>query len=303
MKNRNWVFWFIGIGSLIFMGVVLYENYTYATALDKDHQGLFGDMFGASNALFTGLSFTGVIIAILLPRQELKLQRNELELTREEMKLTRNEFETQNETLTKQQFENTFFQMISMYRDNTEKVSGTIDGKATEGKDLFYKFHKHLIIRFQTFMKDRFNSIEENKLLEGDFYTNIKKENTKFTIAELTKIYYLRSKVVEDELIKYFSTITIILKLVDDSNIKDKFFYISILKSHFTKYETAIIFYQTLSQDPYSTFRKLIDKYRIVDDLDVKLIINTNHFVNYKQKQFMNDFNRQSDQFLSASNS
>lgn len=90
---------------------------------------------------------------------------------------------------------------------------------------------------------------------------------------------------------------------MDDSNIKDKFFYISILKSHFTKYETAIIFYQTLSQDPYSTFRKLIDKYRIVDDLDVKLIINTNHFVNYKQKQFMNDFNRQSDQFLSASNS
>jgi hypothetical protein len=44
----------------------------------------FGEMFGAINALFSGLAFAGVICAILLQREDLALQRTELQLTREE---------------------------------------------------------------------------------------------------------------------------------------------------------------------------------------------------------------------------
>ncbi len=44
----------------------------------------FGEMFGAVNALFSGLAFAGVICAILLQREDLALQRNELQLTREQ---------------------------------------------------------------------------------------------------------------------------------------------------------------------------------------------------------------------------
>jgi hypothetical protein len=48
--------------------------------------GEFGDMFGAINALFSGLALAGVIIAILLQRSELRLQREELSLTRQELR-------------------------------------------------------------------------------------------------------------------------------------------------------------------------------------------------------------------------
>lgn len=41
--------------------------------------GQFGDTFGVANALFSGLAFCGVIIAIILQKRELKLQREELE--------------------------------------------------------------------------------------------------------------------------------------------------------------------------------------------------------------------------------
>jgi hypothetical protein len=44
----------------------------------------FGEMFGAVNALFSGLAFAGVICAILLQREDLSLQRTELQLTREQ---------------------------------------------------------------------------------------------------------------------------------------------------------------------------------------------------------------------------
>lgn len=60
--------------------------------LDKlENAAYFGDMFGASAALFSGLAFAGVIIAILLQRQELRIQRRELILQRKELRLTRQE--------------------------------------------------------------------------------------------------------------------------------------------------------------------------------------------------------------------
>lgn len=45
-----------------------------------------GDMFGANNALFSGLALVGIIYTIYLQHEELKLQRNELKLTRLELK-------------------------------------------------------------------------------------------------------------------------------------------------------------------------------------------------------------------------
>lgn len=46
-------------------------------------RGQFGDVFGAVNALFSGLAFAGLIFAILLQREDLELQRQELTLTRQ----------------------------------------------------------------------------------------------------------------------------------------------------------------------------------------------------------------------------
>lgn len=40
--------------------------------------GVFGDMFGAANAFFSGLALMGIVYAIALQQRELQLQRNEL---------------------------------------------------------------------------------------------------------------------------------------------------------------------------------------------------------------------------------
>ncbi len=50
-----------------------------------EHRGLFGDMFGALNALFSGAAFAGVVYAIILQRRELAMQREEMRLSREEL--------------------------------------------------------------------------------------------------------------------------------------------------------------------------------------------------------------------------
>jgi len=49
---------------------------------NPEKPGPFGDMFGAVNALFSGLAFAGVIVAILMQQEELKIQRKELTQSR-----------------------------------------------------------------------------------------------------------------------------------------------------------------------------------------------------------------------------
>lgn len=58
------------------------------TALEA---GTFGDMFGAVNALFSGLAFAGLIYTITVQRQELSLQREAIEMQTEELKIQREE--------------------------------------------------------------------------------------------------------------------------------------------------------------------------------------------------------------------
>lgn len=63
--------------------------------------GTFGDKFGAINSLFSGLALAGIIISIILQRQELKE--------------TRQEFKDQN-------FQTTFFNLLKTQQSITQDI-------------------------------------------------------------------------------------------------------------------------------------------------------------------------------------
>lgn len=72
----------------IFVVVLLWISSIFITKHfinDNTNEALFGDSFGALNALFSGLAFAGIIYTIQLQRKELQLQREELKLTRKEL--------------------------------------------------------------------------------------------------------------------------------------------------------------------------------------------------------------------------
>ncbi|MCH9660098.1 MAG: hypothetical protein K0U54_04215 [Bacteroidetes bacterium] len=48
-------------------------------------RGTFGDLFGAVNALFSGLAFAALIYTIVLQRDEIKQNREEIVLNRKEL--------------------------------------------------------------------------------------------------------------------------------------------------------------------------------------------------------------------------
>ncbi|MCG7552799.1 DUF4760 domain-containing protein [Pseudoalteromonas sp. Of11M-6] len=47
-------------------------------------RGAFGDMFGATNSIFSGLAFAGVVYTLLLQSRQITIQKEELEMTRKE---------------------------------------------------------------------------------------------------------------------------------------------------------------------------------------------------------------------------
>ncbi|KAB1230200.1 hypothetical protein [Chryseobacterium viscerum] len=72
MKKKNTSIWIFGILSTILIVGVIIATYLILNNEKPEIRGTFGDMFGAANALFTGLSFLGLIITILLQRRDFK---------------------------------------------------------------------------------------------------------------------------------------------------------------------------------------------------------------------------------------
>lgn len=91
--------------------------------MNSNERGTLGDMFGAVNAIFSGLAFAGIIISLYMQRIDLKNQKEQLKLNYEEVKQTNKEFEIQNKTLKIQKFENQYYKMIDLHNANVNQIS------------------------------------------------------------------------------------------------------------------------------------------------------------------------------------
>jgi hypothetical protein len=238
MQKNNIKFLLIGLCSITFMIIVLYLNYLYAVNLGKDYQGIFGDMFGASNALFTGLSFTGLIITILLQRQEIKD--------------TKNEVQKQAGIISLQQFENTLFTLISCHH----QIIGDLrsDSYALKnGKKIYTYFEGRKV--FESLVGIIFNNIEN----EADTF------NIKFA-----KLY----EGLGNKYLHYVRNLFQIIKIIDeyrfnyDENIntKEKNKYIGIIWQQLSDHEITLIFYNCAYEKENPEYKKLIEKYALMEN-------------------------------------
>lgn len=230
-------------------------------------RGQFGDMFGAVNALFSGLAFAGVIIAILLQREELELQRKELVQTREELHGQKEQLKLQNETFRLQQFEATFFQMLSLHND----IVGAIDIDATTehasltGRDSFVGMHRSYV-RCYAKDKEKFSGKSENEIIE-------------YSYAEL----HLRHQM---DLGHYFRVLYNIIKFVDHCVVIDKKFYTNIVRAQLSNHEIVLLFYNCLSSHGKEKFRPLVIKYALLKNIPKGLLMHKEHIDLYPPEAY-----------------
>lgn len=230
----------------------------FTTSWDKDERGTFGDMFGAVNALFSGLAFAGLIVTLIMQHEELGLQREELAQTNDELAAQREEFAAQTKTMKIQRFENTLFNMLSLQQGIINSLDyipqdGADPNPESRGKYVFDVFYNKKITKFQ------YGNERQIMGIKG----LIQDENDIQAYRRVSKISIFDS---------YFRHLYRIFKYIDESQLIDdteRYSYSCIVRAQLSEYELLLLFYNALTIDDNGIykFKNLIEKYAIFNNI------------------------------------
>ncbi len=262
------------IGAILFVLILWFLN--RIILINNPERGTFGDMFGAINSLFAGLAFAGIIITVLLQRNELILQRQELELTR-------NEFITQNNTLRLQRFENTFFSMLSLHHQIVNNIDWTKeeplnDGVSISTKDKIYNGRDVFELHYSELRKQLLG-LENQGDISDSYMVEYHKYQSDFD-------HYFRNLY---RIIKLIDTTQFTEKNIPSEEFKEKYKYTSIVRAQLSAVELLWLFYNCLSKNGHEKFKPLIEKYTIFKSFRFEELAEQQHKELYENSAFQKD--------------
>lgn len=244
-KIRWWSFWLILSFAVIFWFVLVMEWFPWWAT--KNQGGQFGDSFGVVNALFSGLAFAGVIFAILLQKKELELQR--VAITGEK------------EAFQKQNFESSFFQLLTIHNDIVNSMEMRRD--ETSGRACLSSLFRNLPSRYNTAKARAQNDTSKTELdILNDAFEPLFSEN--------------RSHVDH-----YFRHLHHIVKFVGaqmdfPKELKDKKRYTDFIHAQLTSDELGLLFCYGLSKRG-TEFGILVKEYDFFEDVPSEVLIDEEH--------------------------
>ncbi|CAI6221437.1 putative phage abortive infection protein [Bacillus subtilis] len=197
----------------------------FRKTIDFDNLGPVGDFFGGTTVGLFNLA------SILLVLATVKMQSIEL-------KETRIEFETTNKTLIKQQFDNTFFNMINLHNE----IVSSLHISDHQGKYAL------------SYLNSQIKS----------YYGTVQLDDKRARIVRSYESFYAKYYFGH-----YFRNMYRILKFIDETeelSVSEKKNYIGILRAQLSTGELLLIFYNALSVRG-KKFKALILKYNFFDDL------------------------------------
>jgi len=253
--------------------------------LNSGKAGQFGDFVGG--IIGSLWAFAGVIlfyVALTEQRMDfainkktldtqvaaLEKQIQEFELQRDEMKLSREVYTEQSNTLKKQQFENTFFNMVGLHHKIVEGLKiDTIE--LDDSKDHLKRLNLTGVLSsrvcfFLFFMELQANYLKREKILVSN--------KTSYEPNNLIVLTYedLYNK-FQSDLSHYFGTLYNILKFIKSQQVGDDFFYANIFRAQLSSYELLLLFYHCSSKYGSSKFKSLIEDYSLFKFMPDKFLI------------------------------
>lgn len=208
----------------------------------QENRGTFGDMFGASNALFSGLAFAGVAYAILLQRTEVTIAREELQRSRAIQKEQKRLTQIQQDTLNRQMFEGTFFKLLELFVHLVQDLDiRTPENRVIKGADVFEEILREVVARLE--------------------------EDAHDPLALYSEIA-LRYK---PDLGHYFRTLVNMLKFVDNAAISDSAdvrLYTNLIRAQITDPEATILALQGLTPRG-ANLKPLLEDYALLKNADM----------------------------------
>lgn len=250
-----------GLSALI-VGLIYFYNNGNAISSNHSRWGEFGDFFGGVlNPIF---GFFG-LMALLLT---ITLQAKELKLTRQELSNSSSALVSQNRTLEKNNFENSFFQMLRFHNEIVNSIDVVSGGArmnmnappsavvVTKGKDCLRVFYRRL----------------------GKLYEDEKKQNNDRVEKEILKLAYAKFYAQhDDELGHYFRYLYNIFKFINNSEIEDKKFYSNLVRAQLSGSEQVLLHYNSMSDYSSEKFLPLLKEYSVLKSLPKNLLLDDSH--------------------------
>lgn len=276
-----------GLIWLLLVCTILYGALFGGTLFIED-SNLFGDTAGATNGLFSALAFAGVVFAIFLQRNELQLQREELKQTRAELKGQKHEFEQQNETLKRQRFENTFFNMLSLQQEIINNISYVDEYKLIDLRMLAKGDKNQEIVRIG---RDLFRYLYIDASILYKYNKRPVRVNGLKEVLAVNEVDTYSSITLIRNFDHYFRHLYRIVKFVNDSPLlpesyEDRYQYVSMVRAQLSRYELAWLFYNCLSENGKDKFKPLIEKYALLKNIRFDLLAKPEHRALYNNSAY-----------------
>ncbi|KIO37863.1 hypothetical protein DB48_03110 [Shewanella sp. cp20] len=261
----------VGKLSKYILGGVVFVVASYATfllwitwpisSLTIGQAGVFGDSFGIVTSMFSGLAFAGMIITILLQREELGLQREELRETRLEIAEQKKIFKIQN-------FNESFYRLLDFHKRNLSELSVYSDEKSERLKG----------IDALSFLLGRLKKSYSSYGFQGF------KDTTEDEKIEMSYALFVEVQTTLVRQSRYLETITSIFTLIDTQLEKqsEKEVYLDLFASQLTVYELKYIFYQCLVSTPEDSLREYVHNASLYSDRGQDIGVSNTHRDIYK---------------------
>lgn len=232
-----------------------------------------GDFIGGITAPF--LSTVTLVLLYLTYRSQ-----------KEEVAQSRQVLENQTETLNKQQFETTFFNMLNLHHDivktiDLKKKDRTLHEMRQEAHGLIAENPKETV-----YGRDCFRTFYEGYKVEYGKVVKEKHETNTYGYQEIiNKAYENYYKRHQSDLGHYFRNLYHVFKLIKRSEVKNKKEYASLVRAQLSSHELLMLFYNSLS-DQGEKFKPLIEEFHILKGMPEDDLVNDKHKNLYSPSAF-----------------
>ncbi|GGB77634.1 hypothetical protein GCM10011607_42230 [Shewanella inventionis] len=245
-----------------------------------ENWGVFGDFIGGIlNPFLSFSAFIGVLLTVLLQRNQLQQSQSQLAMTREELELTRVELKRsadaqaqQIDSVNIQNFEATFFKLLDRFEsqiahiirvhlEEDVKNDSNVPSSFSSDRDIRYCGFEHL--RYQLYKYQEYYSSEYYR---GEFPKRCDSE-------EAFKGLIFASK-ASGAIEAYFMHLKFILDFIEESKLIDKRKYYRVLFSEFTNGELIFIFYKVIYSDEFQEVKSKIEEFSLFEYIGYRGLID-----------------------------
>jgi hypothetical protein len=266
--------------SIIFLVVGIAWYFTPATlrllfkTTTPTKGGEFGDQFGATNALFSGLAFAILVWTLWLQRRELQLQRDEIQETQEIMAIQAGTAQEQTAAATQSAFESTFFGLNAILEQTRRSTSviyqrhlfriGLLE--STDSIPIFVETSDHPRFGVREAIGVEAFGVVGDALKSGAWVPPKDMKDIKDPIAQYEYIYL---KYLHATFGQYFRTLYLTLKLIKDKygTTPTGIRYAQIVRAQLSTPEMVVVFANCESRLGIEKLKPLTEDFHLFDNL------------------------------------